>query len=310
MENQISIREALEENDIELFWKQLYCYYKEDIFPYPNSEDREYFLSDEYREAMMSLHEKSQDRCYYLFFQQDGKDIGFALPMIYNSEDKRCFIMEYSIYPEYRGKGIGKKCASIMLNWAKENGALYAELNYGGDDRRLRFWKSVGFIENGIDEWGNPLMIIPPLGEVPFSVEILDNPADWQLLKLENGYKKEIGEELLTEEKQQELQKAIKDRKITFFIAKRNSRAVGMCSITRYYSTFSCSDIGVFEDFYIEPAFRGKGIARKLVQTAQAWCKNNLLSSLTVCCAPCDEKMYQKLGFKLRIGTTFAYTTE
>lgn len=218
--------------------------------------------------------------------------------------------MEYSIYPEYRGKGIGKKCANVLLNWAKENGALYAELNYGGDNRRLRFWKSVGFIENGIDEWGNPLMIIPPLGEVPFSVEILDNPADWQLLKLENGYKKEIGEELLTEEKQQELQKAIKDGKITFFIAKRNSRAIGMCSITRYYSTFSCSDIGIFGDFYIEPVFRGKGIARKLVQTAQAWCKNNLLSSLTVCCAPCDEKMYQELGFKLRIGTTFAYTTE
>lgn len=308
MENQISIREALEENDINLFWNKLYAYYKEDIFPYPNSEDREYFLSDEYREAIMSLHEKSQDRCYYLFFQQDGKDIGFALPMIYRSEDKRCFIMEYSIYPEYRGKGIGKKCASVLLNWAKANGALYAELNYGGDNRRLCFWKSVGFVENGVDEWGNPLMILPPINEVPFIIETLKDSSDWQLLKLENGYKKEIGEEPLTEEKQEELKRAINDKRITFFIAKRSNRMVGMCSITKCYSTFSCSDIGIFGDFYIEPVFRHKGIARKLAVAAQTWCKDNEISSLTVCCASCDEKMYQELGFKLKMGTTFACT--
>ena len=72
-------------------------------------------------------------------------------------------------------------------------------------------------------------------------------------------------------------------------------------------STFSCSDTGVYEDFYIEPAFRGKGIARKLAQAAQAWCKDNGISSLTVCCAPCDEKMYQALGFDIALVTTFAH---
>lgn len=29
--------------------------------------------------------------------------------------------------------------------------------------------------------------------------------------------------------------------------------------------------------------------------------------SLTVCCAPCDEKMYQALGFDIGLGTTFAH---
>ncbi|MBQ4040009.1 MAG: GNAT family N-acetyltransferase, partial [Oscillospiraceae bacterium] len=90
-------------------------------------------------------------------------------------------------------------------------------------------------------------------------------------------------------------------------IAWRGSRAVGMCSVTRCFSTFACADTGVFEDFYIEPVFRGKGIARKLAKEAQRWCRENEVASLTVCCAPCDEEMYRSLGFEVGLGSTFAY---
>ena len=82
---------------------------------------------------------------------------------------------------------------------------------------------------------------------------------------------------------------------------------VGMCSVATCYSTFSCSETGVYEDFYIEPAFRGKGIARKLAEAAQGWCRENGISSLTVCCALCDEAMYQALGFDVRLGAMFAH---
>ena len=242
MENQITIREANTEDDVALFWEQLHTYYNRDMFPDPNAEERDYFLGDEYRSTMQEIHARPKDRCYYLFFQRNRQNIGFALPVIYTSEDGKCFIMEYCVYPEYRGNGTGKECAKVLLNWAEEN-----------------------------------------------------------------GFKKYIGEESLTEDNQKQLQQAIKDGKITFFVAKRGYRAVGMCSVTKCYSTFSCSDTGVYEDFYIEPAFRGKGIARKLVQAAQAWCKDNGISSLTVCCAPCDEKMYQALGFDIALGTTFAH---
>lgn len=308
MKNQITIREAITENEVALFWEQLHIYHKRDIFPDPNAEERDYFLGEEYRTTMQQIHDRSQDRCYYLFFQRNGQDIGLALPVIYTSEDGKCFIMEYCVYPEYRGKGMGRECADVLLDWARANGALYAELNYGGNDRRLRFWKSVGFIENGVDEWGEPLMLLPPNDEIPFTVNVLDNPTDWQLLKLENGFKKDIGEESLTEEKQKQLQQAIREGKTTFFVAKRGYRAVGMCSIAKCYSTFSCSDVGEYEDFYIEPAFRGKGIARKLAETAQTWCKDNGIQSLKVCCAPCDEEMYRVLGFDIRLGTTFAHS--
>lgn len=307
MKNQIIIREAISEADTAAFWEQLHSYHKRDIFPDPEDENLKHFLSDtEYRVQIEHVHNRLQDRCYYLFFERNGQDIGFALPAIFTSEDGKCFILEFCIFPEFRGGGTGRECAAVLLEWAKEHGARYAELNYGGDERRLRFWKRVGFVENGVDEWGEPLMLLLPAEAVPFTVEILKDPIDWQLLKLENGFKREIGEESLTKIQQKQLQQAVRVGRTTFFFAKRGYRAVGMCSVAAYYSTFSCSNVGVFEDFYIEPAFRNRGIARKLAEAAQSWCRENDIASLTVCCAACDEAMYQALGFNTSLGTTFA----
>ena len=307
MKNQIIIREAISEADTAAFWEQLHSYHKRDIFPDPEDENLKHFLSDtEYRVQIEHVHNRLQDRCYYLFFERNGQDIGFALPAIFTSEDGKCFILEFCIFPDFRGGGTGRECAAVLLEWAKEHGARYAELNYGGDERRLRFWRRIGFVENGVDEWGEPLMLLPPAETVPFTVEILKDPVDWQLLKLENGFKREIGEESLTKIQQKQLQKAVREGRITFFFAKRGYRAVGMCSVAADYSTFSCSNVGVFEDFYIEPAFRNRGTARKLTEAAQSWCRENDIASLTVCCAACDEAMYQALGFNTSLGTTFA----
>lgn len=307
MKNQITIREAVTETDVAAFWEQLRAYHKRDIFVDSDKEKLEYFLGSEYHDQMMKLYGRSQDRCFFLFFHRGGQDIGFAMPVIFNTEDGKCFIMAFCVYPEFRGSGTGKACAGTLLDWAKEHGARYAELNDGGNERRCHFWKPAGFIENGADEWGNPLMLLPPEEDLPITAELLADPDDWQLKKLENGFLKEIGEAPSTVEKQEQLAQAIRDGKITFFVAKRGYRAVGMCSISRCFSTFACTDVGIFDDFYIEPAFRKKGAARLLAQAAQAWCKENALASLTVTCAPCDEGMYQALGFDARLGKTFAY---
>lgn len=307
MENQITIREAVTENDVAAFWKQLHAHHKRDIFPDSDAGKLEYYLGSEYHDHMMRIYSRPQDRCFFLFFQRDGQDIGFTMPVIFTSEDGKCFIMEYCVYPEFRGNGTGKECARVLLDWAKESGALYAELNHGSNERQRHFWKTVGFVENGVDEWGEPLMILPPAEDIPITVEVLADPADRQLKKLENGFLKEIGERPATEEKQKQLSQAIRDGKITFFVAKRGYRAVGMCSVAKCFSTFACTDTGVFDDFYIEPVFRRKGIARMLAQAAQKWSKENAFASLTVTCAPCDEGMYQALGFDTTLGKAFAY---
>lgn len=308
MKNRITIREAVTKNDVAAFWEQLHAYHKRDIFPDSQSKkELECFLSSEYHEHIMKIYSRLQDRCFFLFFQRDGQDIGFTMPVIFTSEDGKCFIMEYCVYPEFRGNGTGKECAKVLLDWAKERGALYAELNHGSNERRRHFWETIGFVENGADEWGEPLMILPPTEDIPITVEILADPDDWQLKKLENGFLKEIGEQAATEEKQQQLTRAIRDGNITFFVARRGYRAVGMCSVAKCFSTFACTDTGIFDDFYIEPVFRRKGIARMLAQAAQKWSKENALASLTVTCAPCDEKMYQALGFDVHLGKVFAH---
>ena len=152
MKNQIIIREAISEADTAAFWEQLHSYHKRDIFPDPEDENLKHFLSDtEYRVQIEHVHNRLQDRCYYLFFERNGQDIGFALPAIFTSEDGKCFILEFCIFPDFRGGGTGRECAAVLLEWAKEHGARYAELNYGGDERRLRFWRRIGFVENGYD---------------------------------------------------------------------------------------------------------------------------------------------------------------
>ena len=306
MNDQISIREAITETDVASFWAQLRVYQQRDIFPDPEDESLDYFLSEDYRSQVQAVHDRQQDPLYYLFFRRHGQDIGFAMPAIFTTEDGKCFIMEFCVYPQYRGGGTGTQCAQALLRWAKERGAVYAELNYGGDERRQRFWARLGFVPNGADEWGEPLMLLPPEEALPFTVERLADPEDWQLMKLENGFLTEIGEEPLSEKKQQRLKEAVGDGKITFFLAKRGYRAVGMCSVSPCYSTFSCAESGVFDDFYVEPAFRRQGIARQLVSAARNWAEENALSGLTVGCADCDAEMYRALGFETRLGTMLA----
>ena len=214
MKNQITIREAVTENDVAAFWEQLHAYHKRDIFMNSDKEELEYFLGSEYHDHMMNIYGRPQNRCFFLFFHRGGQDIGFAMPVIFTTEDGKCFIMEFCVYPEFRGSGTGKACAGTLLYWAKEHGARYAELNYGGNERRRHFWESMGFIENGADEWGEPLMLLPPEENFPITAKLLADPDDWQLKKLENGFLKEIGEAPSTKEKQEQLAQAIRDSEI------------------------------------------------------------------------------------------------
>lgn len=305
---EIVIRQAATAEDVEHFWQQLNAYHTRDIFPEPGNEDLEYFLGEEYHHHMESIRTRSRDRAYFLFFQRDGEEIGFCMSVIYDSEDGKCLLMEFCIYPQFRGNGTGSTCAQVFLEWAENMQAEYVEINCD-TEQRSRFWSRCGFTSNGRDEWGVPLMIRKPEKAVPVTVERLADPQDWQLLKLMNGFLSEIGEECLEEEKQEQLQHAVQDDKITFFLAKRGTRAVGMCSVTAHFSTFCCGNVAVFEDFYIEPVFRKIGIAKLLANAAKEWCRKQGIGSLSVTCAPCDEQMYQHLGFDVALGRTFAVIT-
>ena len=73
--------------------------------------------------------------------------------------------------------------------------------------------------------------------------------------------------------------------------------------MTAGFSTFDYSASGVFEDFFILPEYRHRGIARKLVEYAY---RESGVSSMTVGCADCDLEMYKALGFTIPLGNLLA----
>ena len=153
LNNHITICEARTQAGVRRFWAELGAYHARDILP--RDEDREdlvYFLGEEYRGQIEALRERERDRLHFLFFRRGEEEIGFAMPVIYDREDGKCFLREFCVYPQFRGNGTGRACAAALLAWARERGMAYAELNYGGDPRRLRFWQRLGFRPNGADE--------------------------------------------------------------------------------------------------------------------------------------------------------------
>ncbi len=108
LHDNIKIREAVTQEEIAFFWEQLHAYHKRDIFPDPDDRDREYFLDDtQYRSCIEQLHCREHDTCRYILMSRGNEDIGFALAVIYDSEDGKCFLMEFCILPEFRGFGTG-----------------------------------------------------------------------------------------------------------------------------------------------------------------------------------------------------------
>ncbi len=124
------------------------------------------------------------------------------------------------------------------------------------------------------------------------------------LWELHKAYKAEIEEDMPTEQDLNRLKEAIEENRILFYGAWDGMTLTGCCSITIGFSTFNYAASGVFEDFYICPEYRHKGIARKLVEFAY---NESGVSSLTVGCADCDLEMYRALGFSVSLGNLLAF---
>ena len=125
-----------------------------------------------------------------------------------------------------------------------------------------------------------------------------------ELTNLQKAYKVEIGECMPTSEELRSLRSAIENEQIHFYGCICDNILIACCSICITYSTFNYGKAGVFEDFYIQPAYRHKGIARKLVAYAF---EQSEIGSLTVGCADCDVQMYQAIGFKIPLGNMLAF---
>jgi GNAT superfamily N-acetyltransferase len=133
---------------------------------------------------------------------------------------------------------------------------------------------------------------------------IIDLQHFEEIKKLQAGYKAEIEENMPTEEDWKSLYHAILNKDILFYGCMHEGSLVACCSVCPTYSTFNYTKAGVFEDFYILPEYRHKGIARKLVDFAY---NKSGVQSMTVGAADCDVDMYRSLDFSIRLGNMLAY---
>lgn len=125
-----------------------------------------------------------------------------------------------------------------------------------------------------------------------------------RLAELHRAYKAEIGESAPTEDQLESLAGAIERGDILFYGCLWDGELVACCSVCVTYSTFNYGKSGVFEDFYILPEYRHRGIARRLAAYAR---EQSGVSSLTVGCADCDVEMYKAIGFGIELGNMLAY---
>ncbi len=125
------------------------------------------------------------------------------------------------------------------------------------------------------------------------------------LAELHRAYKAEIGESAPTGEQLESLGRAIEKGDILFFGCVWDGELVACCSVCVTYSTFNYGRSGVFEDFYILPEYRHRGIARGLAAFAY---EQSGAESMTVGCADCDAEMYKAIGFGIKLGNMLAYS--
>lgn len=153
----IEIEEIPVEN-IADFW-EIHLKYLVDDGIIEDEEDIEYFSGDEYRDIIKANMLRKNDKHHMVYFTEDSKRIGAAQYNTFQSEDGKCFLMDFWVFPEFRGKGMGHKCFQALEFYTGADGARYYEINSEKEDS-IRFWKSIGFVENGKDEYDMPLLIL------------------------------------------------------------------------------------------------------------------------------------------------------
>lgn len=120
-------------------------------------EDVDYFSGPEYRGILRSHMTRPLDKHHMIYFVEGGRRIGAAQYTTYQSEDGKCFILDFWVFPPFRGGGAGTRCFQALEEYTRRDGARYYELNCERENAH-RFWSRLGFADSGSDEHGMPLM--------------------------------------------------------------------------------------------------------------------------------------------------------
>ena len=149
--------EEIAPEELPAFWDAHIRYLVDDGI-ISDEEDIEYFTGDEYRGIIEAHMKWARNRHHIAYFLRGGQRIGAASFCICKDEGGKCFILDFWVFPAFRGNGAGRRCFEALEQYTKADGTTWYELNSEKPDA-VRFWKSLGFTENGRDEYDMPLFI-------------------------------------------------------------------------------------------------------------------------------------------------------
>jgi len=96
---------------------------------------------------------------------------------------------------------------------------------------------------------------------------------------------------------------ALDDPKNEILILRRSDgRRAGMLWMCRSKDQYTCDDTGYIMGIFVEPELRGNGLGRALLKTAEDWCSEKGLMSVTLNVSPLNDALglYEKCGFRER----------
>ncbi len=139
---------------IDDFWQLHYKFLVDD--QKIDTEGKKYFSSAQYRDVIKSHMLRSEDRHHMVYFLENGIKIGAAQYCTYQTEDGKCFILDFWLFPQYRAVGRGRRCFSALQAHTKSDGAVYYQLN-SNKPKAIEFWLKNQFKYIGNDQYGQKL---------------------------------------------------------------------------------------------------------------------------------------------------------
>lgn len=100
------------------YWDIQFQYLVNDGF-ITTEEEKKYFQSAEYRDVLQSHMLRTPDTQHMVYFVRDGVKIGASQYCTYKSEDGKCFILDFWVFPEYRGTGQDTNVSKRLWNTQK-----------------------------------------------------------------------------------------------------------------------------------------------------------------------------------------------
>lgn len=106
--------EEIPVSELSAFWSCHIRYLVDDEI-ISDREDYEYFSGDEYRGILQEQMVREKDKQHMVWFCEGGERIGSASYCTYQSEDGKCFILDFWVFPEHRG---GAPVTAASRHWS------------------------------------------------------------------------------------------------------------------------------------------------------------------------------------------------